>query len=484
MSEFHRMITYLYLYEHGKKGHNIGFAKIEKRDIHCRVEIHMKNTGYSIAPIPVYFYTQKQQEFGGILLGNISLSHGNGDFKIILNTENLADSGYSLDTITGIFIPLSEQIMFVSQWNDTEFIRERFTVLEKDSLIKEVDKEKNNVHTHSSSIQNVPQNTQASSTQSSLQNTQTSSTQNVPQHAQASSTQNAPQNTQTSSTQNVPQHTQASSTQSSPQNTQTSSTQNVPQHAQASSTQSSPQNTQASSTQNVPQNTQTSSTQNVPQHAQASSTQNVPQNTQASSTQNVPQNMVQSTVKTIRESATTSAAKTPPSSCQAIHPSAQTTKNNSMAANLKAAEAVPKNCRNMYKRNSMHPSSGQQKSPENWELKWKFILENYPIMTPFAGDENTLCVRFELKDLRMLPRQYWYLGNNSFLLHGFFNYRYLILGMTKTNGNKRWFLGIPGVFQNPERVMASLFGFPEFRNEKSAPVNTGEFGYWFRYLEE
>ena len=460
MSEFHRMITYLYLYEHGKKGHNIGFAKIEKRDIHCRVEIHMKNTGYSIAPIPVYFYTQKQQEFGGILLGNISLSHGNGDFKIILNTENLADSGYSLDTITGIFIPLSEQIMFVSQWNDTEFIRERFTVLEKDSLIKEVDKEKNNVHTHSSSIQNVPQNTQASSTQSSLQNTQTSSTQNVPQHAQASSTQNAPQNTQTSSTQNVPQH------------------------AQASSTQSSPQNTQASSTQNVPQNTQTSSTQNVPQHAQASSTQNVPQNTQASSTQNVPQNMVQSTVKTIRESATTSAAKTPPSSCQAIHPSAQTTKNNSMAANLKAAEAVPKNCRNMYKRNSMHPSSGQQKSPENWELKWKFILENYPIMTPFAGDENTLCVRFELKDLRMLPRQYWYLGNNSFLLHGFFNYRYLILGMTKTNGNKRWFLGIPGVFQNPERVMASLFGFPEFRNEKSAPVNTGEFGYWFRYLEE
>ena len=412
MSEFHRMITYLYLYEHGKKGHNIGFAKIEKRDIHCRVEIHMKNTGYSIAPIPVYFYTQKQQEFGGILLGNISLSHGNGDFKIILNTENLADSGYSLDTITGIFIPLSEQIMFVSQWNDTEFIRERFTVLEKDSLIKEVDKEKNNVHTHSSSIQNVPQNTQASSTQSS------------------------------------------------------------------------PQNTQTSSTQNVPQNTQTSSTQNVPQHAQASSTQNVPQNTQASSTQNVPQNMVQSTVKTIRESATTSAAKTPPSSCQAIHPSAQTTKNNSMAANLKAAEAVPKNCRNMYKRNSMHPSSGQQKSPENWELKWKFILENYPIMTPFAGDENTLCVRFELKDLRMLPRQYWYLGNNSFLLHGFFNYRYLILGMTKTNGNKRWFLGIPGVFQNPERVMASLFGFPEFRNEKSAPVNTGEFGYWFRYVEE
>ena len=32
--------------------------------------------------------------------------------------------------------------------------------------------------------------------------------------------------------------------------------------------------------------------------------------------------------------------------------------------------------------------------------------------------------------------------------------------------------------------MATLFGFQEFRNEKSVPVNTGEFGYWYRYLNE
>ena len=105
-------------------------------------------------------------------------------------------------------------------------------------------------------------------------------------------------------------------------------------------------------------------------------------------------------------------------------------------------------------------------------------------LTPFSGDEDTLCVRLELKDLRQLPRQFWYLGNNSFLLHGFFNYRYLILGMTQEFGVKKWFIGIPGVFQNPERVMAALFGFPEFRREKPAPINTGEFGYWYRYLNE
>lgn len=105
-------------------------------------------------------------------------------------------------------------------------------------------------------------------------------------------------------------------------------------------------------------------------------------------------------------------------------------------------------------------------------------------MTPFSGDEHTLCVRLELKDLRQLPKAYWYLGNNSFLLHGFFNYRYLILGMTEEFGVKKWFIGVPGVFQNPERVMAALFGFPEFRSEKPSPINTGQFGYWYHYLNE
>lgn len=66
MSEFRRMITYLYLYERGVKSRNIGFAKIEKRDMRCLVEIHMKNTGCSLSPVPVYFYVQKKEHLVGI----------------------------------------------------------------------------------------------------------------------------------------------------------------------------------------------------------------------------------------------------------------------------------------------------------------------------------------------------------------------------------------------------------------------------------
>ena len=126
MSEFHRMVTYLYLYERGTKRHNVGFAKIEKRDSQCLIEIHMKNTGHSIPSAPVYFYARRQQKLPGILLGNMGLSRGNGDFKVILKGEPLAGSSYSLDDVKGIYIPLSEEIMFVSHWDDNEFIRDDF----------------------------------------------------------------------------------------------------------------------------------------------------------------------------------------------------------------------------------------------------------------------------------------------------------------------------------------------------------------------
>ena len=62
-----------------------------------------------------------------------------------------------------------------------------------------------------------------------------------------------------------------------------------------------------------------------------------------------------------------------------------------------------------------------------WVDTWERFKNTYPYFT-LPEDKNVECVRIELKDLRELPRKYWYLGNNSFLLHGFFNYRYLVLG--------------------------------------------------------
>ena len=122
----------------------------------------------------------------------------------------------------------------------------------------------------------------------------------------------------------------------------------------------------------------------------------------------------------------------------------------------------------------------------DWNAVWEELCREHKPAALFE-EWDTQCIQLELKDLRSLPKKYWYLGNNSFLLHGFFNYRYLVLGRTE---EERWFLGVPGVYQRQERVMAAIFGFPEFfaagpggeRREGREPVN--HFGCWVRYIEE
>ena len=42
----------------------------------------------------------------------------------------------------------------------------------------------------------------------------------------------------------------------------------------------------------------------------------------------------------------------------------------------------------------------------------------------------------------------------------------------------------PGVYQKPEKVMAAIFGFPQFRTEKPCQQLEGTFGYWYRRMDE
>ena len=114
-----------------------------------------------------------------------------------------------------------------------------------------------------------------------------------------------------------------------------------------------------------------------------------------------------------------------------------------------------------------------------WKDIWEQFLKSHPASMPFS-EKNITCIKIELKDIRELPRKYWYLENNSFLLHGFFNYRYLVLGKIEEDNEDKWFLGVPGIYQNQERVMAIIFGFPEFMPEQVE----NRFGCWYRFIEE
>ena len=92
--------------------------------------------------------------------------------------------------------------------------------------------------------------------------------------------------------------------------------------------------------------------------------------------------------------------------------------------------------------------------------------------------------KISCEDLTLLPRKFWSLANNSFLLHGYHNYNHLAL--IEENGRK-W-LGVPGIYDTREARAADLFGFPRFTRAYVSVLeltdeernDTADFGHWCR----
>lgn len=94
--------------------------------------------------------------------------------------------------------------------------------------------------------------------------------------------------------------------------------------------------------------------------------------------------------------------------------------------------------------------------------------------------------KIQRQDLSRLPRREWRLANNSFLLHGFYNYHHLLY---IEDGDKIW-IGVPGIYHEKEKAAANGFGFPEFRRLTDMELELSEeekntyddFGYWCRQV--
>ena len=103
------------------------------------------------------------------------------------------------------------------------------------------------------------------------------------------------------------------------------------------------------------------------------------------------------------------------------------------------------------------------------------MLSTYQRLPMLIDSPFKQCVKIVPQDIGKLNIRNWKLGNNSFLTHGYYNYRYLMLGKIKDG---KCVLGVPGVFTNKEKYMANMFGFRTFVPVKKTDVLTGSFGYW------
>ena len=125
-----------------------------------------------------------------------------------------------------------------------------------------------------------------------------------------------------------------------------------------------------------------------------------------------------------------------------------------------------------------------QKYTAGWEDDL-FEVEELEI-EEYITPQNVTYEKIQRQELSRLPRKEWRIANNSFLLHGFYNYHHLLY--IEEDGDV-W-VGVPGIFHEKEQEAAKAFGFPEFRRLANNEINLEEnekntyedFGYWCRQI--
>ena len=122
----------------------------------------------------------------------------------------------------------------------------------------------------------------------------------------------------------------------------------------------------------------------------------------------------------------------------------------------------------------------EEEDEDSSERVWENLRRDHTKILDFDYEKGCEILTIKPQDIGLLPREIWVYGNNSFLLHGYYNYRYLILAkLFNSEGTPRYLLGVPGHYYSNERYMASMFGFPNFVLSKNQPIEDGRFGYWY-----
>ena len=391
MTGYRRLISYIYAYEGEEKGKNIGFVKLESRNGQCRLSVNVKKIYAGGNDIGVYLIASGRE----IPLGNIFIRNGCGEFRTIINVENVMGTGNSLDSCIGLVIHEKgeEWRVYKTVWEDAvaqaaelelaeaaekkpDDTQERDKRLKKqiEELNREIDEaakvgdniaEKENVEKESAAEGNAAEDTSPAAS-------------------------GAPQNT------------------SEPKLLQQLQPSGDPPKQPSADQQSQPP---------ADRNSQPPTDQQ-PQSPQSSSSPFI----QSTQQEEIP------------------------------------------LGDPKALEHL-------------------DAEEEKWgpEVLWDRFRKHYPKMQAFDSPGTAEILTIRPQDIGLLPRENWGYGNNSFLLHGYYNYRYLIFARVgdEKHTRARYILGVPGHYYSHEKYMASMFGFPHFVLAKTQPAQDGRFGYWY-----
>ncbi|MCL2420247.1 MAG: hypothetical protein FWD03_00145 [Defluviitaleaceae bacterium] len=107
------------------------------------------------------------------------------------------------------------------------------------------------------------------------------------------------------------------------------------------------------------------------------------------------------------------------------------------------------------------------------------ILKTHTKMQPFQKQNRDVeWVRISPDEELSLPEDVRSLLNDPFVKNAFSQYSHLLLGKTTDDGNLRYYIGVPALY-NPED---KAIGFKQFKGSKDADPVDGDYGYWLVHI--
>ena len=450
MSAYHRLISYIYAYEGGIKGKNTGFAKLETRGTSCRIQVSVRRVFAGGSPIGVYLLAGQEE----IRIGTLFVRGGNGEFRAVVNCENIEGSGCNMEECCGLTLHETDSAWraYTTIWEDAvahaaeveladvtaEKVREQEAEKEEATrkLAENVSGEVNSASVGKEKLDEASELTRSGEMENQDTSTETEKKEAVNiNETDFGISQPQPEKLEDS---NLEIFEDTETMEAVPDISETSDHQEA-EVVQETQTET-PQESFQESTQEVQTETPKESFQESYQEAQTEARRKDSQ-------------------ESTREVRKEALPDSPPDHQEAFRSDSQNQK-------------------------QPQPDSSKEFSKEDpAESLWNRLRAAYPKVTAFECADGCEILVIKPQDIGLLPRENWVYGNNSFLLHGYYNYRYLILARLGKPGERgRYILGVPGHYGNNEKYMAAMFGFDRFVRSTRQPPRDSRFGYWYTDL--
>ncbi len=453
MANYRRLISYIYEYEDGVKGNNTGFAKLESRSGQCKIQVNVKKVYMGNQDYVVYLLA----ESGEVPLGKIFLRNGAGDFRGMVSSGNVAGSGLPLESFYGLTLHGAEDSWrsYTTIWEDA--VAHAAEVDLSDATAEAVEARQMRelpgteiTENHLSQLSQEQNPSEMENLEEEIQNQEIKEVPDVSEEGFQPAALNAAEPAQETVTPGVLSMAVMSTADSG-------------REASAESS--------AETSIEMPESTLESAPGAVseasPESEMAMETAEIPDlPTAVPNQEDTGFRLPPMGVRSHEEPPQPPVSPWP-------HP-VQATQPQGISMEAQTSTSQPQDFRPQLQI--------QQPEEEDTNLVklWMFLNRTYPKIQAFDYQGECEVLTIKPQDIGLLPRETWGYGNNSFLLHGYYNHRYLILArLRNADGSYRFLLGVPGHYYSNEKYMAAMFGFPNFVLSKMQPAGEGRFGYWY-----